>query len=467
MTSELFAKYDVHVPRYTSYPTVPAWHAAPTAAQWTASLQRALTDPSATLSLYVHLPFCESLCTFCGCNTVITRDHARSKPYIDRVLRELDIYLQMVPALRERRLEQLHLGGGTPTFASAEELAYLVDGILSRLATGETHATEETQRKHSVSPVSPLWRFTGSVEADPRVTSSAQLSALRERGFTRLSLGVQDFNDETQRLVNRIQSPALVASLVGEARAAGYESINLDLIYGLPGQTPASMQRLADEVLRLAPERLAVYSFARVPWIKPRQRKFTDEQIPVAAEKRALYDAIRRPLLAAGYLELGMDHFALPHDSLARAAVEGTLHRNFQGYTEARTDALLGLGVSAISETADCYHQNEKVITVYERRIDRDEMPTYRGHLLSADDRRRREQIVAVMTRFAVTLDDTQAVEARAFLAPLLEDGLAVLEGNVLRVPAAGRAFIRNIATFFDQYFRAPRPASPMYSRSI
>ena len=464
MTSELFAKYDVHVPRYTSYPTVPAWHAAPTAAQWTASLQRALTDPSATLSLYVHLPFCESLCTFCGCNTVITRDHGRSKPYMDRVLRELDMYLEMVPALRERQLEQVHLGGGTPTFASAEELAHLVDGILSRL----TPATEETQGNHRrEGSAAGQQGFTGSVEADPRVTSSAQLRALRERRFTRLSLGVQDFNEETQLLVNRIQSPALVTSLVAEARAAGYESINFDLIYGLPGQTPDSMRRLADEVLRLAPERLAVYSFARVPWIKPRQRKFTDEQIPVGAEKRALYDAIRRPLLEAGYLELGMDHFALPHDSLARAAAEGTLHRNFQGYTEARTDALLGLGVSAISETADCYHQNEKVITVYERRIDRSEIPTHRGHLLSADDRRRREQIVAVMTRFAVTLDDAQAVDARVFLAPLLEDGLAVLEGNVLRVPAAGRAFIRNIAMFFDPYFRASRPASPMYSRSI
>lgn len=444
MTSELFAKYDVRVPRYTSYPMVPAWHAAPTAAQWTASLQRALSDPAATLSLYVHLPFCESLCTFCGCNTVITRDHERSTPYIDRVLRELDVYLQMVPALRERPLRQLHLGGGTPTFASAGELAHLVDGILARLtATGPT----------------PL---TGSVEADPRVTGSAQLHALRARRFTRLSLGVQDFNDATQRFVNRIQSPALVAALVAEARAGGYESINFDLIYGLPGQTAASMQRLADDVLRLSPDGLAIYSFARVPWIKPGQRKFTDEQIPAGAERRALYEAIRRPLLAAGYLELGMDHFARPHDPLARAAAAGTLHRNVQGYTEARTDVLLGLGVSAISESADCYHQNEKVIAVYERRVDGREIPTCRGHLLSPDDRRRRDQIMAVMTRFAVALDDAQAVDARAFLAPLLEDGLAVVEGDVLRVPPAGRPFIRNIATFFDEYFRAARPASPM-----
>ena len=448
-TSELFAKYDVHVPRYTSYPTVPAWHASPTAAQWTASLQQALNDPSATLSLYIHLPFCESLCTFCGCNTVITRDHGRSKPYIDRVLRELDTYLRMVPALGDRPLSQVHVGGGTPTFASAEELGFLADGIRERLTA------------------SGPGLFTGSVEADPRVTGPAQLHALRQRGFTRLSLGVQDFNEETQRLVNRVQSPALVASLVAEARATGYESINFDLIYGLPGQTPASMQRLADDVLRLMPDRLAVYSFARVPWIKPRQRAFTDDQIPAGAEKRALYDAIRQPLLAAGYLELGMDHFARPDDPLALAAASGTLHRNFQGYTEAPTDVLLGLGVSAISESADCYHQNEKVIAVYDRRVDREEIPTHRGHLLSAEDRRRRDQIVAVMTRFAVMLDDEQAADAPVFLAQLLDDGLVVLDGNLLRVPPAGRAFIRNIAIFFDQYSRASRPASPMYSRSI
>lgn len=449
MTPELFAKYDVQVPRYTSYPMVPAWHAAPTTAQWIASLQRALTDPSATLSLYVHLPFCESLCTFCGCNTVITRDHGRSTPYINRVLRELDMYLAMVPALRQRRLSEVHLGGGTPTFASAEELGHLVDGILSRVPTVENG------------------RFTGSVEADPRMTASAQLRALSERQFTRLSLGVQDFNEETQRLVNRVQSPSLVASIVNDARNAGYASINFDLIYGLPGQTIESMQQLADEVLRLAPDRLAVYSFARVPWIKPAQRKFTDEQIPVGAEKRALYDVIRRSLLSAGYLELGLDHFATPDDPLACAARSGTLHRNFQGYTETRTNALLGLGVSAISESTDCYHQNEKVIALYDRRIDRDEVPTHRGHMLSVDDQRRREQIVAMMTRFAVTLDDAQVADAEVFLAPLLEDGLAVLEGDVLRVPETGRAFIRNVATFFDAYFRESRPMTPVYSRSI
>src|SRR5262249_14691938 len=195
--------------------------------------------------------------------------------------------------------------------------------------------------------------------------------------------GIQDFNGETQRLVNRVQSPQLVADLVAHARAAGYESINFDLIYGLPAQTPESMQTTADEVMALSPDRLAVYSFARVPWIKPQQRKFKDEQIPAGAEKRALYETVRQPLLQHGYVELGLDHFAKPNDALARAAAGGTMHRNFQGYTERRTTVLLGLGVSAISETPGCYHQNEKVITVYDRRVTAGDVPTLRGHLLS------------------------------------------------------------------------------------
>ena len=454
MTVELFAKYDVRVPRYTSYPTVPAWHAAPTPAQWTASLHKALADPSATWSLYVHLPFCESLCTFCGCNTVITRDHGRSKPYIDRVLRELDTYLQIVPALRDRRLCELHLGGGTPTFATAEELGYLVDGIRSRLAT------EETQKKH----VAP---FAGSVEADPRVTSAAQLHALGERGFTRLSLGVQDFNEETQQLVNRVQSPALVASLVAAARAAGYESINFDLIYGLPGQTPESMRVLTETIVDLSPDRLAVYSFARVPWIKPAQRRFRDDQIPAGAQKRELYDIVREGLRAAGYLEIGMDHFARPTDSLARAAEAGTLHRNFMGYAETRTSALLGLGVSAISETRDCYHQNEKVLPLYERRIDACEIPTLRGHRLSAAEQQRRDQILALMTTFEAPLHGSDASEARSFLAPLVADGLVAIAERRLTVTPKGRPFLRNIAAFFDDQYRHERPSAPVYSSAI
>jgi oxygen-independent coproporphyrinogen III oxidase len=446
--TDLFAKYDVPVPRYTSYPTAPAWQTAPTTEQWTQSLSAAIDRPDATLSLYVHLPFCESLCTFCGCNTVITRDHGRAEPYVELVLRELDAYLARVPAIARRPVCQMHLGGGTPTFLTPVELATLVDGVFSRLQ----RATD---------------KFEGSVEADPRVTAAAHLDTLRARGFTRLSLGVQDFNDETQRLVNRVQSETLVANLVIEARAAGYDSINFDLIYGLPGQTIESMRRTADQVIGLSPDRLAIYSFARVPWIKPQQRKFKDEQIPAGAEKRALYEAVRRPLLERGYIELGMDHFAKPADGLARAAAAGTMHRNFQGYTERRTTALVGLGVSAISETPDCYHQNEKVITIYDRRIQRAEIPTLRGHLLSDDDMRRREKILSLMTSFRVALDPAEVADARIFLEALVSDGLVEISDDELRIPMQGRAFLRNAAAFFDKNLRAAQPSGPIYSRAV
>ncbi len=447
--SDLFAKYDVPVPRYTSYPTVPEWAARPTTDEWIDSLSAALADPAATVSLYLHLPFCQSLCTFCGCNTVITRDHARAAPYMQRLLHELDLYLERVPALAERAVSQMHLGGGTPTFSSPEILAGLIDGLFSRLTRTEGR------------------EFEGSVEADPRVTTPEHLEALHAHGFTRLSLGIQDFNHETQQFVNRIQSPELVQTLVRHARDAGYESINFDLIYGLPGQTPQSMQQTAETVLAMSPDRLAVYSFARVPWIKPQQRKFTDEQIPVGAEKRTLYETVRHPLLDSGYVELGMDHFAKATDGLARAAAAGTMHRNFQGYTEKRTTVLFGLGVSAISETRDVYHQNEKVITLWERRLDRNELPTMRGHKLSEDDRRRREQIVRLMTSFDVPLTDDEQADARAFLAPLIEDGLAVVEDGHLRVTTPGRAFLRNIASFFDRHLRAHAPTTPTYSRAV
>jgi oxygen-independent coproporphyrinogen-3 oxidase len=444
---DFFAKYDVPVPRYTSYPTVPQWQTTPTASEWTTSIAASLSWPDASLSLYVHLPFCESLCTFCGCNTVITRDHSRDRPYVDLLLEELAMYLERVPALSGRPICQMHLGGGTPTFSPPHVLADLLDRLFA-LVSREGEA------------------FEGSVEADPRVTTQAHLDVLRAREFTRLSLGVQDFNADTQRLVNRIQSPELVAQLVRHARAAGYESINFDLIYGLPGQTPDSMRVLADQVIDLEPDRLAVYSFARVPWIKPAQRKFKDDQVPVGAEKRALYETIRRPLLDAGYIELGLDHFAKPHDGLARAAEARSMHRNFQGYTERRTTTLLALGVSAISETPDCYHQNEKIFPLYERRIRQREIPTLRGHVLSADDRRRRSKILTLMTDFRVGLDAAEAEDAATFLAPLIADGLVLLEGRELRVPTHGRPFLRNIAAFFDAHLRTAQPAGPLYSTS-
>jgi oxygen-independent coproporphyrinogen-3 oxidase len=445
--SELVAKYDVPLPRYTSYPTVPEWHDVPTPEEWIASLRRAADTSGAAVAVYVHLPFCESLCSFCGCNSVITRDHSRESRYVDDVLKELDTYASFAPELSTQPFEQLHLGGGTPTFLSERALAALVDGISARLG-----------------PRGP--GFDASVEVDPRVTSAGQLKVLADRGFTRISLGVQDFAPEVQFLVNRIQPLEQTQDLADEARRLGFVSVNFDLIYGLPGQTLGTMRDLVAGVLRMAPDRLAVYSFARVPWIKPAQRRFRDDQIPAGADKRRLYEAVRDPLVAAGYVEIGLDHLALPHDALAGAARSGRLHRNFMGYTETRTTTLLGLGVSAISETPDCYHQNEKVLTSYEQRVRAGELATLRGHRLSDDDLRRRERIGRLLTEFAVDLEAGAFVTNRAALDTLLADGIVTIDGDRLIVPAEGRAFLRNAAAIFDAYLARARGEGARYSTS-
>ena len=451
MTTSLTAlleKYDVQVPRYTSYPAVPNWQETPSPAQWQASLASTLEDDTASLAVYIHLPFCQSLCTFCGCNTVITRNHDRAAPYVETVLSELDLYLARLPRLAERPVSQLHLGGGTPTFLPPAVITTLLGGLAARL------------------PVR-AGQYEASVEVDPRVTTDDHLRALRSHGMTRISLGVQDIDTEVLRLVNRPQPLAMTAALCARARDFGFESINFDLIYGLPGQGPSTMSRLADAVLDLRPDRLAVYSFARVPWIKPAQRKFTDEQIPAGAAKRALYEILRERLLAAGYIEMGLDHFALPHDALAVAAGQGTLHRNFMGYTDRRTTALLGLGVSAIAETPHAYHQNEKVVTVYERRVADGEIPTLRGHLLSNEDRRRADSIRSLMTRGRAPLSDADREDAKTELAELLNDGIVEISGSELRITPLGMPFIRNAAAFFDAYYRNSARQGPTYSRAI
>jgi len=446
--TQLLEKYDVPVPRYTSYPAVPNWQETPGPSAWFDALNAALVPDAASLAVYVHLPFCETLCTFCGCNTVITRNHDRSAPYVETVLAELDVYMRNVAALATRPVSQIHLGGGTPTFMPPEVLATLLKGIAARL---------------------PLRAdgYEGSVEVDPRVTTRAHLEAMRALGISRISLGVQDFDTEVLRLVNRPQPLEITAALCTEARSAGYDSINFDLIYGLPGQSVSTMTRLADGVIDLRPDRLAVYSFARVPWIKPAQRKFKDEDVPVGAAKRELYETLRDRLLAAGYLEIGLDHFAFPHDALAAAFERGTLHRNFMGYTDRRTTALLGLGVSAISETPDCYHQNDKVITVYERRVGAGEIPTHRGHILSDDDRKRADVIRALMTTGRAPLTPSEAAAARVELVDLVRDGIVEIDDRQLRVTGGGKPFIRNVAAFFDAYLRTAAKEGPVYSRAI
>ncbi len=446
----LLAKYDVPAPRYTSYPTVPYWSDNPTSEQWLDALRQTFADkPQTAWSLYIHIPFCEKLCTFCGCNTFITQNHNNERSYTKAIHKEWESYLAQVPQFRTAPIRQIHLGGGTPTFYSAENLKRLLRPIMGAV---------------NIDPS----QFEGSIEVAPTVTNQAHLEALRELGFQRISMGVQDFNPEVQHLVNRIQPYELTRDLTTMAREVGFESVNYDLIYGLPAQTPDSFRKTAATTVQLRPDRIALYSFAFVPWIKKAHRLFTEDDLPKGADKRALYEIAREIFLEAGYKELGLDHFALPGDKLYQAYERGELHRNFMGYADMRTDILLGLGVSSISEAPTCFHQNEKQINEYKKQALAGEIRTLRGHLLSTEDRRQREQILQFMTRQTVQLtDEAQVEDVRHYLAELFNDGLVTINGNQMTMTERGRPFLRNAAMALDLRLRRNKPDSRVFSQSV
>jgi oxygen-independent coproporphyrinogen-3 oxidase len=447
--ASLLRKYDVPVPRYTSYPTVPYWSDSPTGQQWLDSLGTALARKDSSWSLYLHIPFCETLCTFCGCNTMITKAHDRELPYVETLLQEFAAYQKSLPALAQKPLRQLHLGGGTPTFLSAAHLEKLITSIYQRVTIDKN-------------------QFEAGLEVDPRRTTADQLATLARLGFTRVSMGVQDFDPEVQRLVNRIQPFEQTRDLTASARKLGYHSVNFDLIYGLPKQTVDSFRRSIERTVELKPDRIALYSFALVPWIKPQQRLFKDEDLPQGRDKLALFEVAYERLKKAGYIEIGMDHFALPSDALAQAQEQKTLHRNFMGYTEMRTDILLGLGVSSISETPDCFHQNEKVLPLYEKKTHAGEIPTLRGHRLTVEDRVQREQILQFMTQGEVKLrSQEQAEDVASFLADMVQDQLVTINNNILRITDLGRPFLRNACVVLDQRLRQQKPETRIFSKAL
>ncbi len=445
---ELYRKYDIPAPRYTSYPTVPFWAETPERDQWIKHLSSALEKDQSSWALYVHLPYCETLCTFCGCNTSITKDHNKERPYVDLVIKELDLYLQQVPELKTKPLKQIHFGGGSPTFFSAETLGFLVDEIDKRVVRQKSH-------------------FEGAIEVDPRRTKIEQLKELQKRGFNRISLGVQDFDPEVQRLVNRIQPFEQTKQVTDWARSLGYDSVNFDLIYGLAKQTPESIKKTAELTVALKPDRIALYSLAIVPWIKPAQKLFKDEDLPKGEDKRKLYEIARTILTQNDYVEIGMDHFALNTDALYEKTKDKTLHRNFMGYTDQRTDVLLGLGVSSISETPDSFHQNEKVLNLYEQKITKGEVPTLRGHVLTDEDKTQRLKILKFMTQFEITLSDKEKSDAEVFLKEMLHDKLIEFDGSVLKLTELGKPFLRNAALFFDVRLQRSQPQTRIFSSSI
>jgi len=453
LNSELLKKYNVPGPRYTSYPTVPYWSTTPSEKQWLDSITQSLDESEAKnvgAALYLHIPFCESLCTYCGCNTRITRNHGVSNPYIKSLHQEWELYSNKLG--RTLTVNELHLGGGTPTFLTPVELGHLMEGILSRAKIGKDAEF--------------------SVEADPRVTNEDHLKILREMGFRRLSLGIQDFDPKVQDIVHRVQSEEQVRIVTDEARKQGFNSINYDLIYGLPLQTPKSIEQTIDSVRRLRPDRIAFYAYAHVPWIKPGQRRFTEADLPDGNSKRALYELGRAMLEEVGYREIGMDHFALETDSLWNANVSRELHRNFMGYTSKQVAPLIGLGVSAIGDSWGAFSQNEKLLETYQARVEKGEIPIQRGHVLTDEDRVIRRHILSLMTRFETnwTADDAQTEHLSAVsgkLEELVQDGLVELGATSCKVTEKGKPFLRNICMAFDARLARQSPATQLFSQTI
>jgi oxygen-independent coproporphyrinogen-3 oxidase len=451
MNRTLLEKYNVPGPRYTSYPTVPYWEKNPSTDEWIASLRKALLT-SEGAAIYVHIPFCESLCTYCGCNNRITRNRSVGMPYVQTVLKEFGLYRERLQTGEKIPLGELHLGGGTPTFLAPDELTVLLRGILEHCTPVEDHEF--------------------SIEVDPRVTSTDHLAALREFGFRRISLGIQDFDPKVQEIVHRIQSVEQVEKVTLEARKIGFDSVNFDLIYGLPFQTVSSIEGTIRAVSTLRPDRIAFYSYAHVPWIRAGQRRFTELDLPDGAEKRRLYERGRELLEQEGYVEIGMDHFALKTDSLYTSTLAGALHRNFMGYTARNVNPILALGVSAIGDAWTAFAQNEKLLETYCERVERGEIPVSRGHVLDPEDLVLRKHILNLMTRMETSWESSEmktpyleSVPAR--LSELEKDGLLKFSGNRCTVLEAGRPFLRNICMAFDARLERKAPGTRLFSSTV
>jgi oxygen-independent coproporphyrinogen-3 oxidase len=449
----LLARHDVRAPRYTSYPTAPQFSDALGESAYRRAAQ-ACHQPGAPLSVYVHIPFCRTVCFYCGCNKVITANYRRAGDYLDRLAREMAL---QAPMFADRPVTQLHFGGGTPTYLNEVDLRRVMADLARHFQLVEAPSREY------------------SIEIDPRTVDPDKVALLAALGFNRMSLGIQDFDPDVQAAVNRRQSLQQTAAVLDAARASGFRSSSVDLIYGLPRQTPASFKRTLDAVIGLRPERIAVYGYAHMPEMFKVQRQIPARSLPDAGTRLLLLQASIERLRAAGYLYIGMDHFALPDDTLARARRDGSLQRNFQGYsTHAQCD-LLGLGVSAIGKVGAIYAQNARDLAQYQRRLDEGRLAVVRGFALDADDRVRGDVIQALMCQGQVSFDAIGARHDLRFadyfaaelqrLQPLAADGLVVVGPDALEVTARGRLFLRNLAMVFDAYL--PPQGSPGFSRAV
>jgi oxygen-independent coproporphyrinogen-3 oxidase len=454
MQLSLVQKYNIPGPRYTSYPTVPYWqeelfHVA----DWKASVLKSFNESndSEGISLYIHLPFCESLCTFCGCNKRITKRHEVEHPYIVAVLKEWKMYCDLFP--NKPIIKEIHLGGGTPTFFSSAHLELLINGIFLSASKAKN--------------------YEFSFEGHPNNTTRQQLQKLYDLGFRRVSFGVQDYSKKVQEAIHRIQPFHNVAKVTFWAKEIGYTSIGHDLIFGLPFQTLDDVIDTINKTKSLQPDRLAFYSYAHVPWIKGNgQRGFNEVDLPKDDEKRLLYEEGKKLLAKNGYHEIGMDHFALENDNMFISAQKGKLHRNFMGYTASKTQLMIGLGVSSISDSWYAFAQNEKSIEDYYARLEQNELPIIRGHLLAREDLIIRKHILNLMCQFETSWDNSsmqfpEINEVFQYLKEMKQDGLIAYKENGIIITEKGKPFVRNICMAFDLHLIRKAPDTKLFSMTI
>ncbi|PHR69033.1 MAG: oxygen-independent coproporphyrinogen III oxidase [Lutibacter sp.] len=453
MNTALIQKYNIPGPRYTSYPTVPFWNKKGIPINdWEQSVVKSFNESNDTegISLYIHLPFCESLCTFCACHKRITKRHSVEEPYLETVLKEWKLYCKLFD--RKPKIREIHLGGGTPTFFSSENLSKLINGIF------------ESAEK--------LDGFEFSYEGHPNHTTKEQLQTLYDLGSRRNSFGIQDYDSVVQKAIHRIQSFEQVKKINDWSREIGYTSISHDLIFGLPFQTEESIRDTIKKTIALKPDRIAYYSYAHVPWIKGvGQRGFDDNDLPKDEEKRYLYELGKQLFFENGYVEIGMDHFALPSDSLNIALEEKKLHRNFMGYTAGKTQLMIGLGMSSISDSWYAFAQNEKKVEDYQERVNEGLLPVFRGHLLTETDLVIRKHILDLMCNLETDWNDGLSNKMKntilTQLQEIIDDDLLVIDGNSLKVREEGRMFVRNVCMAFDIRLLENKPTTRIFSTTI
>ena len=469
--NSLIDKYNIPGPRYTSYPTVPYWENENFKSEkWQSTVIRAFNESNAEegISIYIHLPFCENLCTFCACHKRITKQHSVETPYLESVLKEWNLYLDLFSqsaisnqqsaeqkaecGKQKAKLKELHLGGGTPTFFSPENLRILLEGIFSTVEIAEN----------------PEFSFEGH----PNNTTKVHLQTLYDLGFRRCSFGVQDYDEKVQKAINRIQPFENVKNVTEWAREIGYKSVSHDLVFGLPHQSWDAMEFTIRKTLELKPDRLAFYSYAHVPWIKGvGQRGFDENDLPSGEEKRKLYENGKKLLEELGYIEVGMDHFSLEKDDLYQSLIHKKLHRNFMGYTSSNTQLMVGLGMSAISDSWYAFAQNEKSVEEYQKRVEEGIIPVVKGHILNEEDLKLRRHILNLMCQLETTFTPENSFEelpeALKKLQEMQEDGLVEISGNTVKITEKGRVFTRNVAMAFDLRMMRKMPETRLFSMTV